>query len=316
LQDRDDRLTEQNEGRAMTVATPPRNLKLEVASSLASARPTSLVHVDRKGQVRSAARYRVIQVASYSVLGATLAASAVVYGSSFGIAGVAAVGLVAAYVGWSMRRGFRLRRAALLLIHDRVEEAIPILDQIAGSRAPRRLRAMAEQNLGVCHGRRGRHEEALAHQRRAIDLYGTRRPPFAAVATQYAEIVTLVNLGRTDEAHGRFAERFPRAPEGDYLRTQHWTVELYLALAGAAVALDDADLHERARTALGMTAGGALIALTAWAHHRAGHVDQAWHLLREALDRESVPIERPMPLLHAWMQANAAAARAAAPGDA
>lgn len=288
--------------------------RFELARSLADARPTSLVYVDRKGQVRSPARYRAAEAASYAALASVIAGFTAVYGSMFGAAGVAAGGLLAGLFGWRIRQVYRLRRAALLVVHDRVEEAIPILERIARSRSPRRLRAMAEQNLGAAHARRGRYEEALAHQRRAIELHGARarsRPPVRAV--QYAEVVTLVNLGRIGEARARFLERSPRAPEGDYLRMQHWVAELYLALAGADLAFDEDDLHERARAGLRMTGGAALLGLTAWAHHRAGDVDQSWHLLREALDRPGEPIERSLPRLHAWMQAHAAEARAAGP---
>jgi len=304
-------MADPDEPGALVAAPEP---KLELAPSLADARPNSLVYVDRRGQVRSPARYLAAQAWSYGTIGLTIAAFTIVYGSLLGIAGVAAGGALAGLFGWRIRQGHRMRRAVVLIVNDRVEEAIPILEKVARSRAPARLRAIAEQNLGSCHARRGRHEQALEHQHRAVQLHGSRPRPIALVV-RYAEIISLINLDRVTEARALFVERFPQVPAGDFLRVRHWTVELYLALTGADVTIDAEDLHERARTALGLTGGGALLGLTAWAHHRAGDLDQAWHLLREAFDRPGEPIDATLPRLHTWMQAHAAEARAAAPDD-
>ena len=51
--------------------------------------------------------------------------------------------------------------------------------------------------------------------------------------------------------------------------------------------------------------------MLAWAQHRLGDDDQAWHLLREAYDRErTVGLTQGMPRLWAWMEAHKDAAMA------
>jgi tetratricopeptide (TPR) repeat protein len=291
---------------------PRETPRFELAPTLADARPTSLVYVDKRGQVRSPTRFRVRQAISYGLVGAVGVGTPIFYGSLFGPVGLAAGLVVTALLGRGLHRGVQLRRAVVLSLNGREEEAMPTFAKIARSWAPARIRAIAEQNLAACHVRRHDHAEALVHYRRAIELHSGGP---LAVATRYGEIVTLVNLDRATEAAAIFRERFPTTPQGDYLRVQHWVAELYLALAGVEIAFDPEDLHERAKVALGMTTGAGMLGLLAWAHHRAGDLDQAWHLLREASDRPATPIEHTLPKLHAWMQAHAAEARAAAPED-
>jgi hypothetical protein len=73
--------------------------------------------------------------------------------------------------------------------------------------------------------------------------------------------------------------------------------------------LSEDDIHARAIVALRITTAGPLIALLAWAHRENGDDDQAWHLLREAYDREHTPgLTAAQPRLWAWMEANKAAA--------
>jgi tetratricopeptide (TPR) repeat protein len=303
-------VTDDDEERALV---PPEAPRFELAPTLASARRNELVYVDKKGQVRSPTRFRIRQAVSYGLVGALGVGTPLFYGSLFGPIGLAGGLVVTALLGRGIRRGLQLRRAVVLSLHDREDEAMPVFEKIARSWAPARLRAIAEQNLAACHVKRGDHAEALVHYRRAIELHPSRNP--LAVAARYGEILSLVNIDRVQDAAALFVEVFPRPPEGDYLRVQHWVVELYLAMAGVEITLDAEDLHERARVALGMTTGAALLALLAWAHHRGGDLDQAWHLLREALDRDHARIQRALPKLQAWMDAHAAEARAAAPED-
>src|SRR5262249_13212184 len=151
--------------------------------------------------------------------------------------------------------------------------------------------------------------DALTHQRAAIALYSRgRRSPFAQVV-EYGEIISLVNLERLREAREIFDRRHKVVPDGDYLRVHHWVTELYLDMAEGTCTVDDDDLHPRVRFRLGLSSGAALLALLAWAEHARGDLDLAWHLLREACDRRGeVPLERTMPRLHAWIEANEAAA--------
>ncbi len=288
-----------------------------LARSLAVAGPRSFVHVDRDGQVRSPTRFHALQLGTYATVGTMVVVSTALYVSMFGVAGVGAGGVLAVLLGWNLRRARRLQYATRLIVDDRIEEAIPVLESVRRSRiCPRRIRALAEQNLGVCAVRRGRYEPALGHLRAAIALHGrSGRSPFARMA-EYGELSTLVNLGQVAEARALMTARHQTVPTGDYLQLQHWVADLYICLAEGRHQVDPDALHDRARIALGLTGGAALLGLAAWAHHHIGDTDQAWHLLREALDRRAdVPIASTLPRLHAWMEDHAAAATAAGLAD-
>src|SRR5438309_258850 len=84
----------------------------------------------------------------------------------------------------------------------RPDDAEALLRKVLASwRCPKHVAALAEQNLGAVYNRRGNFEEALAHQRAAMTLYArsNAKSPMRQVV-EYAEIITLVNLGRVGEA--------------------------------------------------------------------------------------------------------------------
>jgi hypothetical protein len=293
--------------RAEAAPSPP----MRLAPSLEQAAPRTFVHVDRKGQVRSPARYKALQAASYGAAAVLVGGVTVMYGALLGVPGVGIGAAFAAYFGWHIRRGRLLHKATVLLVHDQLDEAEALLRKVLASwRCPRHMAALAEQNLGAVYNRRGNFEEALAHQRAAMTLYarGNNKSPMRQVV-EYAEMITLVNLGRVGEARQRLDQKHGVVPEGDYLRLQHWGAELYVCLAEGEHKLDADGLHQCAIAALKITGAAALLGLTAWAHWKMNDLDQAWHLLREAYDRrEGVRLERSMPLLWAWMEAHAAEA--------
>jgi len=293
--------------RATTQPTP----KMVLAESLEKAPPQSFVHVDANGQVRSPSRYKMIQAISYGSAAAIVGGVTIVYGALLGIPGVAlGVGL-GAYVGWHVRRGLRLQEATRLLVHDRLDEAEALLRQVLhGWRVPRNVKALAEQNLAALEVRRGNYDEALSHQRAAMALWARRRrKTLFARTVEYAEITTLVNLGRVGEARQRFEQKHGQVPDGDYLRLQHWVAELYVCLAEGEHRIGADDLHERAKAALGISGAAALLGLTAWAHWKTGDTDQAWHLLREAYDRMTgSALDRALPRLYEWMEQHRAEA--------
>lgn len=279
-----------------------------MAKTLAEAEPRSFVHVDNHGQVRSPARYRALQAVSYGAAGTIVAGVTIVYGALLGPAGLAIGFGLGAYLGWHVRRNLKLQEATRLLVHDRLDEAEALLTQVLRSwRCPNQVRALAEQNLGAIEVRRGNFEEALKHQRAAMTRYArARRKSLFARTVEYAEIATLVNLGRVGEARQRFEQKNAEVPKGDYLRIQHWVAELYVCLAEGEHRISADDLHERAHAALGITGAAALLGLTSWAHLHTGDTDQAWHLLREAFDRRhGTGIERALPRLHEWMEKHA-----------
>jgi len=201
-----------------------------------------------------------------------------------------------------------LHKATVLLVHDQLDEAEALLRKVLASwRCPKHVAALAEQNLGAVYNRRGNFEEALAHQRAAMTLYarGNAKSPMRQVV-EYAEIITLVNLGRVGEARQRLDQKQGKVPEGDYLRMQHWGAELYVCLAEGEHRLDPEQLHQCAIAALKITGAAALLGLSAWAHWKLGDTDQAWHLLNEAYDRrQGVRLERSLPLLWKWMEEHA-----------
>jgi hypothetical protein len=204
----------------------------------------------------------------------------------------------------------------VLIAHDRLDEAEALLGEVGKSwPRPKSARALIEQNLAAIAGRRGDFEGALTHQRAAMQLYaraGRRGRSAMARLVEYAEITTLVNLGRVGEARHRLDERLANPPRGNYLKLQAWVAELYVCLAEGEHRLDGDQLHERARSALQITGAAALLGLCAWAHYQIGDPDQGAHLLAEAFDRrDGQLIERLLPKLHTWMEEHAKEARAA-----
>lgn len=284
-----------------------------LARTLEEAQPRTFVHIDSHGQVRSPARYRAIEVATYGAMGGLTLMITAVYGAALGLPGIAVGGAVAMWFGWLLRRGRLLQRATVLIAHDRLDEAEEILARVAKSwPRPKSARALIEQNLAAISARRSDFESALGHQRAAMELYarsGRRGRTAMARLVEYAEITTLVNLGRTGEARHRLDERLKKPAQGNYLLLQAWVAELYVCLAEGEHRLDADQLHERARTGLTITGAAALLGLCAWAHYVSGDQDQAGHLLGEALDRrDGQLIERLLPKLHQWMEAHASEA--------
>lgn len=299
--------------RALVPAGGPPPMKL--ASSMEAARANEFLHIDRHGKVRSPALFKAKQVGAYAFLAACSAYILYAWSATFGLFGAAGAGL---FVGWTGLRVLHARQvnaAARYVVHGRVDEAEALLRPLATARiANRRFRAIAWYNLGAIAVRKGRHDEALVSYRRALALLKPR-DIFASLA-RYAEVSVLLELGHVDEARALWKARHGEVPEGEYLRVAHWSAELQLLMAQGQALADPEALHERVRFALGLTTGKALLALLAWQHHELGDVDQAWHLLREALVREDRgDMQHGMPRLYAWVEAHRDAALAAAPPD-
>ncbi|MBI5495500.1 MAG: tetratricopeptide repeat protein [Deltaproteobacteria bacterium] len=297
------------------LAAEHRPARVRLARSLAEAPVRSLVHVDRHGRVRSPARYRVLRAASYLLLGGTLVAGLGLYGSLLGVPGFLLGAALCAWAGWSAGQGSRLEQAVRLLVLDRFDEAEALLrGLVQGRLVPVGLRALALQHLGVVCGRQGRYAEALGHQGQALRLRGRQERWVFAQALRCAQAVTLVNLGRPDDAAAQL-QAVGDPPHGDYARLLFDTAGLYVAMAQGRVPLPEVRLHEQTRHALGITGAAALLGLCAWAWRVLGDVEQSRLCLREAFDRaDGLHLPRSMPVLYRWMHAHAADAGVPADG--
>ncbi len=308
-------MASENPSKALQLATPlaaPNTAPLPpmvLSKTLAAAPARSFLHVDRHGRVRSPTRYRLLQGASYGLLGGTLVAAISLYGSILGIPGFALGAVLAAWAGYRVGQGRMVQHATQLLVHDRHDEAEPIFLQLAsGWGVPAGVKALAKQNLGALCMRQGRFVEALEHQEAALRIYGRKSKQLFARTTAYAQVLTLVNLNRATDARALLLELGPE-PEGEYLKLLYWTSTLYVAMAQGRHGLDEDRVHAVSRFSLSITGAAALLGLSAWAWSQLNDVEQAWLLLREAYERrEGHHLPQAMPLLHQWMEANANAA--------
>jgi tetratricopeptide (TPR) repeat protein len=274
---------------------------MKVAANLQVASSQDLVHVDGRGRVRSPARLKVLQLGSYGALGAMVAASTALNYQLIGNPGLglgAAVGAWAAYLvshTLTLRQGLRYSAAGLY------EEAAARYSRVARGRiVPRKMRAMAEQNLAVLRNLDGQHEEALALFQSAIARWRGSRTVMPVMA-RYGAVFTLVHLDRLAEARAGLAALAP-IPEGEYLKVHHWTVELYLCLAEGTHPFAEEELYQRSRAALAITSAAGLLGLLAWAYARLGDGAMSQHLRDECLDRHpGARLSRGLPRLQRWL---------------
>jgi hypothetical protein len=292
---------------AQAQADDPRPDAPVFASSLQKAERGSLLQLDHSGQVVPP-RYQVLAHAqALAVMGAAVAVWYVFIGP-FALLGAAAMGLI---YGRNQIVRRRLNRVATLVGAQQLDEAESQARALRdGALVPRGHRAYAARHLATIAMWRGQFADVVTHTDHALRLY--RGHPLFVAQVRYTRVIALINLERLPDARKELERQRILPGEGDYLRTVRWTAELYLWMAEGAHPLDLDQLHERARVALGMTLGATLLGLTAWAHAQRQSHDQAWHLLRESLDRrQERGMARVMPRLHAWIEAHAAEARAA-----
>jgi tetratricopeptide (TPR) repeat protein len=167
--------------------------------------------------------------------------------------------------------------------------------------APGRVRALAELRVAIADALDGKGEQALERVRAA-----RARLPVRLIQHQfsyYTEVNLLTALGRTKEARAVLEARGP-VPTGEVLRLTYWIAELHLAVADDRLGIDDAELHERMRKGLSMTAGRDLLLLCAWAYAKLGEHDEAQFSWKQAMEREgNQRLEIAMPSLARWMEA-------------
>jgi tetratricopeptide (TPR) repeat protein len=276
----------------------------EMAASLEQASVRSLVYVDGRGQVRSPEQYRTANTLYYGAVGAVVVGLDALLWVAYGTTGLGAAGLLTVLFGRQLLATRRLQRAISLMVAGRLDEAEAMLTRVRRAfLIPTHFKARADQGLARVSMLRGRYDEALARQESALGLLEGRRSSATRRTLEYARMLTLVNLRRTEEARRRL-EELPRMLEGDYLRFLRATTELYIAFGEGRHALPDAYLREQADIALGIPSGRALLGLLAWAEAQAGRRSAAARLLGAAREREGGELVRTAyPLLAAWMDA-------------
>ena len=299
--------------RALVPAAPVPPLRL--ARDLQSAHADELVYLDPQGDVQAPAKVRARRIVRGVVRGVALGSAGAFYWIYFGPASVAVLGALVGLGAWPRFQLRRINLAVRLFAANRLDEDQALLERVGqGALVHKRVRALAHLNLAAIASRRGELARALEHARAAAD--GLPAHTLQGAMVRYAEVATLVELGRPAEARAVLLAVTGAAPDGEFLRTARWEAELHLMFAEDALTLDADALHERVRAALRLSTGGSLLALLAWAHHRLGDLELAWFLLREALTREDLALSvRSLPGVHAWIAAHEAAARAAAPPD-
>ncbi len=288
-----------SDSRSLVLRADP---ELRLAPNLEQAGPSNLVHIDGKGEVRSPARYRALTALTYGITGAAAVAATVMYTEAFGPLGTVVGLLFVGTFGMGLARGRRMNLAAMLIQENRLDEAETLCRAtLAGQIVPRRLRAAAHQNLSAIAARRGDFEPALSELRRAIQLRHSpfRRSVYLEVLA-YVEIGLLVNLGRVGEARARLDSR-GAVPDGNYLRVQHWTAELFVQFAEGRLEIDDDELWLRSQAALRITGAAQLLALCAWAFAQRGDEEMRRHLIEQAVERADPQVAIRLPTLWHWV---------------
>jgi tetratricopeptide (TPR) repeat protein len=289
----------------------------EMAPSLEQATVRSLLYVDRRGQVRSPDEYRTANTLYYGAVAALVVGLDALAWLAYGTTGLGAAGVLTVLFGRQLLATRRLQRAVSLMVAGRLDEAEAMLARVRrGFLIPTHFKARADQGLARVSMLRGRYDEALARQESALGLLEGRRSSTRRTL-EYARMVTLVNLRRTEEARRRL-EELPRMLEGDYLRFVRAATELYIAFGEGRHELPAAYLREQADIALGIPTARALLGLLAWAEAEAGRRADAARLLAAAREREGDDLVRSAyPLLAAWMDAQPPSmpAPSAPPGD-
>lgn len=273
-----------------------------IASDLDRAGKGQLVYVGRDGEVKDPRSVRNRQIAAYVTFGGITVAGVALAASTFPV-------LVPFYLALG-GRFFATVRA-----YKRVNAASVALSKgdAAGGRAlalpvsrawwaPGRVRALAELRVAVAEALEGNGEQALQHLRHA--RANLPRRLIQHQFSYYTEINVLTALGRIKEARA-VLESCGGVPNGEVLKLSYWIAQMHLWVAEnpAHIDLDDAELHERMRKGLSMTAGADLLMLCAWAYARRGEHDEARFAWRQSREREgSQRLDIAMPALAAWMK--------------
>lgn len=274
-----------------------------VADTLAEAGPRDLVHVDRKGRVRSRAATRAIAIGYWGLLSVLVGIEGYLGYQLLGWPGLSIAVVLGGYVGWIFTRVTHLRDGVRAMVAGDLDGAEARLSRVATARlTPRHIRARAWAALASVARLRGDDELALTRIREAIGR--AKKPPRGlALTARHLEAQLLARLGRLDEARAVLAELEGVPLEGEYTLLSHYTTELYVAFCSGGHTLTDEALHERAGFALPITAAAPLLALIGWAFRQNGDEEMAALVLDEARDRHPGELlSVPMPDLDRWLR--------------
>ncbi len=277
-------------------------LRPMIARDLDRAGKGQLVYVGRDGEVKDPAGVRNRQIAAYLAFGGITAAGVALAASSFPLLIPFYLALGGRFVG-TVRAVKRVNEASVALSNGDALTGRALAEPVSRAWwAPGRVRALAELRVAIADALDGKGEQALERVRHARARLSPRL--IQHQFSYYTEINLLTALGRTKEARHVLESR-GGVPAGEVLRLSYWIAQMHLGLAEGSIpdaVIDDAELHERMRKGLSMTAGRDLLLLCAWLYAQRGDHEEARFAWRQAMEREgSQRLEIAMPKLAEWM---------------
>jgi hypothetical protein len=273
-----------------------------IARDLDKAGKGQLVYVGRDGEVKDPSGVRNRQLAAYIAFGGITAAGVALAASSFPLLIPFYLALGGRFMG-TVRAVKRVNQASVALSNGDAAAGRALAEPVSRAWwAPRRVRALAELRVAIADALDGKGEQALDRVRHARAKLSPRL--IQHQFSYYTEINLLTALGRTKEAR-LVLEARGGMPVGEVLKLSYWIAQMHLGVAEGSLSqkeLDDAELHDRMRKGLSMTAGRDLLLLCAWVYAKRGEHDDARFAWRQAMDREgSQRLEISMPKLAEWL---------------
>lgn len=272
-----------------------------IATDLDRAGKGQLVYVGRDGEVKDPSAVQKRQVAAYVTFGGITAAGVALAATSFPVLVPFYLALGGRFLG-TVRAVKRVNEASVALSKGDAKTGRELAEPVTRAWwAPARVRALAELRVAIADALDGHGEKALDRVRHAR----SKLPPrlIQHQFSFYTEINLLTALGRTKEARAVLEARGGE-PAGEVLKLSYWIAQMHLWVADPPhrLDLDDADLDERQKKGLNMTAGADLLLLCAWCYAYKGAHDEAKYCWQHAKEREgSQRLDVSMPALAKWM---------------
>jgi len=278
-----------------------------IARDLDKAGKGQLVYVGRDGEVKDPSGVRSRQLAAYVAFGGVTAAGVALAATSFPVLIPLYLAIGGRFLG-TVRAVQKVNEASVALSNGDALAGRALAEPVARAWwAPGRVRALAELRVAIADALEGKGEQALDRVRRARSKLSPRL--IQHQFSYYTEINLLTALGRTKEARVVLEARGP-IPTGEVLKLSYWIAQMHLCCAEGAIPagqLEEAELYERMRKGLSMTAGRDLLLLCAWCYAHRGDHDEAKFAWKQAKEREgSQRLEVAMPRLAEWMTSYAA----------